>query len=71
MEGDLANNDLDNMGLEESKDIWKKEQDSEEKVAEIIKHRSFHWLKAKLYPKLQQDIWKDNPKSALRRHTGR
>ncbi|GLT59681.1 hypothetical protein SLA2020_324880 [Shorea laevis] len=48
--------------------VFGKEQNNEEEVRELIKHRSFYWLKAKLYPNLQYDIWKDDPRLAIKRH---
>ncbi|GKV05597.1 hypothetical protein SLEP1_g17592 [Rubroshorea leprosula] len=48
--------------------VFGKDQDSEEEAGELIKHRSFHWLKANLYPNLHQDLWKEDPRSAIKRH---
>ncbi|GLT34486.1 hypothetical protein SLA2020_089960 [Shorea laevis] len=46
--------------------VFGNEQDKEEEVQELIKYRSFYWVRANLFSDLQLESWKADPKEALR-----
>ncbi|GKV09634.1 hypothetical protein SLEP1_g21105 [Rubroshorea leprosula] len=52
--------------LQRNQVIFSSNHDSLEEMLELIKYRSFYWIRAMLQPELSLDLWKSNPRLALR-----
>ncbi|GLT38337.1 hypothetical protein SLA2020_125930 [Shorea laevis] len=53
--------------LQRNQVIFGNKQDNVEEVLELIKYRSFHWLRVKPKLELLLELWKSNSRLALRR----
>ncbi|GKU93427.1 hypothetical protein SLEP1_g7022 [Rubroshorea leprosula] len=52
--------------LQRNQVIFKSNHDSLEEMLELIKYIAFYWIRAMLQPELSLDLWKSNPRLALR-----
>ncbi|GKV19246.1 hypothetical protein SLEP1_g29532 [Rubroshorea leprosula] len=52
--------------LQRNQVIFNSNHDSLEEMLELIKYRSFYWIRAMPQPELSLDLWKSNPRLALR-----